>query len=68
MRRCHAWRRLRSDGSGAYSGGLRLREACRLRPTDIDSRRNLIRVEQGKGRKDRYTLLPPLLLETLPFG
>ena len=40
-----------------YSGGLRSREAVRLRPEDIDSKRNVIRVEQGKGMKDRYTLL-----------
>lgn len=40
-----------------YSGGLRCREAVRLRPSDIDSKRNVLRVEQGKGKKDRYTLL-----------
>ncbi|MBZ0150148.1 MAG: site-specific integrase [Planctomycetes bacterium] len=40
-----------------YSAGLRSREAVRLRPEDIDSKRRVIRVVQGKGRKDRYTLL-----------
>lgn len=40
-----------------YSAGLRGREAVRLRAEDIDSKRNLIRVVQGKGKKDRYTLL-----------
>lgn len=41
----------------AYSGGLRIGEACRLRAQDIDSKRRLIRVDQGKGNKDRFTLL-----------
>ena len=40
-----------------YSAGLRSREAVRLRAEDIDSKRNVLRVEQGKGKKDRYTLL-----------
>lgn len=40
-----------------YSGGLRVSEASRLRVSDIDSKRMLIRVNQGKGRKDRYTIL-----------
>jgi site-specific recombinase XerD len=40
-----------------YSAGLRSREAVRLRADDIDSKRRVIRVVQGKGRKDRYTLL-----------
>jgi len=48
----------------AYSGGLRVSEIVNLKLTDIDSKRMLIRVEQGKGRKDRYTLLSePLLTE-----
>lgn len=48
-----------------YAGGLRVSEVVRLRVTDIDSQRMLIRVEQGKGRKDRYTLLSPRLVEEL---
>jgi integrase len=49
----------------AYSGGLRVSEVAELKVTDIDSKRMLIRVEQGKGRKDRYTLLSQTLLEEL---
>jgi len=41
----------------AYGGGLRVSELVRLEPRDIHSERMLIRVNQGKGRKDRYTLL-----------
>jgi integrase/recombinase XerD len=48
-----------------YGGGLRLGEACRLQPRHIDSARMQIRVEEGKGRKDRYTLLSPRLLGEL---
>jgi site-specific recombinase XerD len=48
-----------------YSAGLRVSEVVRLRPADIDSSRMLIRVEQGKGAKDRQTLLSPQLLEEL---
>lgn len=40
-----------------YSAGLRSREAVRLRAEHIDSKRNVILVEQGKGKKDRHTLL-----------
>jgi site-specific recombinase XerD len=48
-----------------YGGGLRLSEACRLKPAHIDSARQQIRVEQGKGNKDRYTLLSSRLLQEL---
>jgi site-specific recombinase XerD len=48
-----------------YAAGLRVSEAVRVRVTDIDSQRMLIRVEQGKGMKDRYTLLSPRLLVEL---
>jgi integrase/recombinase XerD len=48
-----------------YAAGLRVSELCRLRPEHILSDRGQIRVEQGKGRKDRYTVLSPRLLEQL---
>ncbi len=48
-----------------YSAGLRLSEALNLRIKDIDSKRMAIRVEQGKGKKDRYTLLSNVLLKKL---
>jgi integrase/recombinase XerD len=48
-----------------YSAGLRVGEVVRLRLEDIDSDRMLIRVVQGKGRKDRYTMLSPYALEKL---
>lgn len=49
----------------AYAGGLRVSEAVGLRVADIDSKRMLIRIRQGKGRKDRYVNLSPRLLEVL---
>lgn len=49
----------------AYAAGLRVSEVVALRLTDIDSARMTLRVEQGKGAKDRYTLLSPLLLDQL---
>ena len=51
--------------SVAYGAGLRAAEVVMLRVTDIDSNRMLIRVEQGKGRKDRHAMLSPQLLEVL---
>jgi integrase/recombinase XerD len=48
-----------------YGAGLRLNEACHLQPQDIESSRMMIRVNQGKGAKDRYTILSPWLLEEL---
>jgi len=48
-----------------YSSGLRLTEAAHLKVTDIDSKRMLIRIKQGKGRKDRYTILSKAALEVL---
>jgi site-specific recombinase XerD len=40
-----------------YAGGLRISEACRLRPEDIDSKRMVIHIRAGKGGRDRYTVL-----------
>lgn len=48
-----------------YGAGLRLNEACHLQVQDLDGQRHQIRVVQGKGHKDRYTLLSPRLLEEL---
>lgn len=48
-----------------YGSGLRVAEAAQLKPGDIDTRRNVLWVRQGKGRKDRQTLLPARLLELL---
>ncbi len=51
--------------SVAYGAGLRASEVVSLKLADIDSERMVIRVEQGKGRKDRYAMLPPALLDLL---
>jgi site-specific recombinase XerD len=49
----------------AYAAGLRASEAVRLKVGDIDSSRMMIRVEEGKGAKDRYAMLSPQLLTIL---
>jgi len=49
----------------AYAAGLRVSELVTLKVSDIDSARMMLRVEQGKGRKDRYTILSPRLLVEL---
>lgn len=51
--------------SVAYGTGLRVSEVLALKVTDVDSQRMTLRVEQGKGRKDRYAMLSPILLERL---
>ncbi len=48
-----------------YAAGLRVSEVVRLKVSDLDSQRLMIRVEQAKGQKDRYTILSPRLLEEL---
>lgn len=48
-----------------YGAGLRISEAVAVRVSDIDSQRMLIRIEQGKGGKDRYAMLSPRLLSVL---
>ncbi len=51
--------------SVAYGAGLRASEVVSLKVSDIDSQRMVLRVEQGKGSKDRYAMLSPVLLERL---
>lgn len=51
--------------SVAYGAGLRASEVASLKVTDIDAERMMIRVEQGKGCKDRYVMLSPFLLDLL---
>ena len=67
MRLIDATRNLkyRAALSVAYGAGLRASEVIGLKVSDVDSKRHVLRVEQGKGRKDRYALLPPLLLTRL---
>ena len=50
-----------------YSAGLRVSEVVRLRPDDIDIQRKLIHIRGAKGRKDRYTILSDVAMETLSF-
>ena len=49
----------------AYGAGLRVSEVAHLRVSDIDSKRMLLRVEQGKGQKDRNAMLSPRLVVLL---
>jgi len=49
----------------AYGSGLRASEVVHLKISDIDSERMVLRVEQGKGKKDRYAMLSPTLLDLL---
>ncbi len=57
--------KIRTALSIAYGTGLRVSEVIALKVSDIDSQRMVLRVEQGKGRKDRYAMLSPVLLERL---
>ena len=49
----------------AYAAGLRVSEAIHLKVTDIDSQRMVLRIDQGKGNRDRYVMLSPRLLDVL---
>src|SRR5271169_402043 len=51
--------------SVAYGAGLRVSEVVSLKVSDIDSKRMMLRVERGKGDKDRHAMLSPHLLELL---
>jgi integrase len=63
--RATAGSKYRAALSVAYGAGLRASEVTALKIGDIDSARMTIRVEQGKGRKDRFALLSPVLLTIL---
>jgi len=49
----------------AYGAGFRPGEVLALKTTDVDSKRMVLRIEQAKGREDRYAILSPLMLERL---
>jgi site-specific recombinase XerD len=62
---CVRSRKHRAILTTCYAAGLRISEAIALTPPTIDSKRMVLRVEQGKGKKDRYVMLSPRLLEIL---
>ena len=62
---CVKSRKHRTILTTCYAAGLRISEAIALTPPAIDSKRMVLRVEQGKGQKDRYVMLSPKLLEVL---
>jgi site-specific recombinase XerD len=62
---CVPRRKARTILTVCYAAGLRISEAIALKPTDIDSQRMMLRVEQGKGQKDRYVMLSEQLLKIL---
>jgi integrase/recombinase XerD len=51
--------------SAAYGAGLRVSEVVALKVPDVDSKRMMLKIEQGKGRKDRFAMLSPQLLKLL---
>lgn len=63
---CVRSRKHRAVLTTCYAAGLRISEAVELTPRAIDSKRMVLRVEQGKEQKDRYVMLSPKLLEILP--
>ncbi|MGH8111557.1 MAG: tyrosine-type recombinase/integrase [Rhodanobacteraceae bacterium] len=54
--------------SVAYGAGLRVNEVVHLKMGDIDSQRMVLRVDQGKGHRDRLAMLSPVLLQKLRVG
>jgi site-specific recombinase XerD len=62
---CVESRKHRAILTTCYGAGLRVSESVALTPLAIDSKRMVLRVEQGKGMKDRYVMLSPKLLEIL---
>jgi site-specific recombinase XerD len=62
---CVSTRKHRAILTTCYAAGLRISEAVALTPPTVDSKRMVVRVEQGKGQKDRYVMLSPKLLEVL---
>ncbi len=48
-----------------YSSGLRVSEVVKIRPEHIEAEKLMLRVEQSKGRKDRYTIMSSVCLDTL---
>jgi len=62
---CVASRKHRAILTTCYAAGLRVSESIALTPPAIDSKRMVLRVEQGKGMKDRYVMLSPKLLQIL---
>src|SRR6266536_1411017 len=62
---CITSRKHRAILTTCYAARLRISEAIALTPRAIDSKRMVLRVEQGKGQKDRYVMLSPKLLEIL---
>ena len=68
-RSCGSWKRFRAKArvalTTAYAAGLRVSEVAALKVRDIDSRRMVIRIERGKGAKERYVMLSETLLGIL---